>query len=79
MGKLSDHSIQTTRLLSKFGEHLKRLRVEKQLSLRKMATQCDIDDSNISKIENGHFNIQLTTIFELARGLGIDPKDLLDF
>ena len=66
-------------LLLTFGENLKKIRQEKGLSLRKMATLCDLDDSNISKIENGKFNIQLSTIFELAKGLNISPKDLLDF
>ncbi len=66
-------------LLLTFGENLKKIRQEKGLSLRKMATLCDLDDSNISKIENGKFNIQLSTIFELAKGLNIKPKELLDF
>ncbi|WP_461790906.1 helix-turn-helix domain-containing protein [Pedobacter sp.] len=38
-----------------------------------------INDSKISKIENGKFNIKLSTIIELAKGLGIEPKELLDF
>ncbi len=74
---LKDHS----NLLLTFGENLKKIRQEKGLSLRKMATLCNLDDSNISKIENGKFNIQLSmsTIFELAKGLNIKPKELLDF
>ena len=62
-----------------FGEHLQRVRQRKGYSLRKVASQCDLDDSNISKIENGHFNIQLSTILELAKGLRVKPKSLLDF
>jgi ribosome-binding protein aMBF1 (putative translation factor) len=66
-------------LQSKFGSHLKRLRESKGLSLRSLAAKCDLDDSQISKIENGKTNIQLSTIFELAKGLEIEPKDLIDF
>lgn len=62
-----------------FGFNLKKIRNSKGLSLRAMATKCDIDDSNISKIENGKFDVQLSTIFELAKALDIHPKDLLDF
>lgn len=62
-----------------FGFNLKKIRNIKGLSLRAMARNCDIDDSNISKIENGKFDVQLSTIFELAKGLDIHPKDLLDF
>ena len=62
-----------------FGEHLQKIRLSKGLSLRALATRCDLDDSKISKIENGKLNIQLSTIIELAKGLDINPKDLLDF
>ncbi|RBQ07591.1 helix-turn-helix domain-containing protein [Pedobacter miscanthi] len=62
-----------------FGFNLKKIRNSKGLSLRAMARNCDIDDSNISKIENGKFDVQLSTIFELAKGLDIHPKDLLDY
>lgn len=68
-----------TEIQTKFGEKLKKFRTEKGLSLRALATKCDIDDSKISKIENGKFNIKLSTIIELAKGLGIEPKELLDF
>jgi len=62
-----------------FGENLQKIRNKKKLSLRALASYCDLDDSNISKIENGKFNVQLSTIIELAKGLSIDPKELLDF
>lgn len=64
---------------TKFGAHLKVLREAKNLSLRDLGTQCELDDSKISKIENGRFNIQLSTIMELAKGLGVEPKELFDF
>ncbi|TDQ07115.1 helix-turn-helix domain-containing protein [Pedobacter metabolipauper] len=66
-------------LQDKFGENLRKIRDQKGLSLRAVAANCDLDDSNISKIENGKLNIQLSTIIELGKGLGIDPRDLLNF
>jgi transcriptional regulator with XRE-family HTH domain len=66
-------------LQQKFGANLKRIRESKGYSLRSLATNCELDDSQISKIENGKTNIQLSTIFELAKGLGVEPKELLDF
>jgi transcriptional regulator with XRE-family HTH domain len=67
------------KLQENFGANLKKIREGKGLSLRVLAAMCDLDDSQISKIENGKWDIQLSTIFELAKGLGIDPKELLDF
>lgn len=63
----------------KFGEHIQKIRLEKGLSLRGVAANCELDDSNISKIENGKFNVQLSTIVELAKGLGVDKSELLKF
>lgn len=68
-----------TEIQNKFGERLQRIRMSKGLSLRALAANCDIDDSKISKIENGKFNIKLSTIIELANGLEIKPRELLDF
>lgn len=66
-------------LQTRFGEHLQKIRIKAGLSLRKLAANCDLDDSYISKVENGKFNVQLSTIIELAKGLDVDPKELLDF
>ncbi len=64
-------------LQKQFGENLKKIRTAKGLSLRALAANCDLDDSNISKIEQGKFDIQLSTLFELAKGLGIEAKELV--
>jgi len=65
-------------LQKKFGENLQKLRNERKMSLREMASKCDLDDSRISKIENGKSNIQLSTLIELAKVLGVKPSELLD-
>ncbi|MCP9749666.1 helix-turn-helix domain-containing protein [Ferruginibacter sp. HRS2-29] len=62
-----------------FGENLQKIRESKKLSLLKLSYNCDLDESNISKIEHGKKNITLATIVELARGLEVPPKRLLDF
>ncbi|WP_410479286.1 helix-turn-helix domain-containing protein [Pedobacter nototheniae] len=68
-----------TYIQKQFGDNLQRIRHSKGLSLRALAANCDIDDSKISKIENGKFNIKLSTIIELAKGLEVSPTVLLDF
>ena len=66
-------------LLKAFGLNLKKIRKQKHLSYRKVSQNCELDYSNISKIEKGEINITLTTINELASGLEVHPKELLDF
>ena len=61
------------------GLRLRELRIDRKLSLRQLAMRCDVDYSDIGKIEKGNRNIQLTTILELSKGLEIHPKELFDF
>ena len=63
--------------LQKFGQNLRKIRDSKNLSLREVSLNCNIDNSKISKIEQGRINITYTTLLELANGLKVDPSELL--
>ena len=69
----------TKEVLILFGKKVKDLRLKRNLSLRMLEKECDIDNSYISKIEHGKANISFTTIIELAGALEIHPKELFDF
>lgn len=62
-----------------FGKRIKALRKEKNLSLRKLSQRCNLDYSDIAKYEKGEVNMQLSTIYELAVGLQLSPKELFEF
>lgn len=79
MKKKSKNKKDYTRLKQQFGVHLQKIRLDKGLSLREVAQNCDLDDSNISKMEHGRFNVQISTIYELAKGLNLHPADLLKY
>ena len=64
-------------LQKKFGATILRIRKDKRLTLRQVAASCQLDNSKIAKIEDGKFNVALSTIVELSRGLGIAPSMLL--
>lgn len=66
-------------LKREFGKHLQGIRDKQKMSLLDVSYNCNIDDSKISKIEHGKFNITLATIVELAKGLNVHHKKLLDF
>lgn len=66
-------------VLRKFGEHIRKLRDTQKLSLRDVSINCNIDNSKISKIEQGQVNITLTTLLELAKGLNVEPFLLMKF
>ncbi|MES2328848.1 MAG: helix-turn-helix transcriptional regulator [Bacteroidota bacterium] len=66
-------------ILLKFGAHVKQLREDRGLSLRELSYGCNIDNSKISKIEQGMINVTVLTLVELATGLDISPNELLNF
>lgn len=65
--------------LKKFGDNLRKLRKNKSLTLRELSSACNIDYSNILRIEQGKINPTLTTILELASALELNPLVLLDY
>lgn len=68
-----------SRILIKFGEQVAKLRNAKNLSLRELSARCNMDHADISRVEKGKLNISVTTLVDLARGLNMHQKKLLDF
>ena len=59
---------------------LKELRLKKNWTQHELASRCNVTRSKISALESDeNSNLTLTTLFELAEGLGVEAKDLLDF
>lgn len=67
------------RIKKHFGTHLKRVRESKDLSLLEADYRSELNESNISKYENGKRDPRLSTIVKLAKMLKVHPKELLDF
>lgn len=78
MQELHRHEKKDTERLEKFGAQLMKLRKKKGLSIRELASRCDVDYGKISKLENNKANLTVTTLIELAEGLEIHPKELLN-
>lgn len=65
-------------ILCTLGENIKKYRESKGFSYRELAQLCDVDHSQISKIEKGQISLEVITLCDIANGLGVHPKDLLD-
>jgi transcriptional regulator with XRE-family HTH domain len=59
------------------GEKLRRLRIEKALSLRALGEITGVAFDTISKLENGRRPARLVTIRKLAEALGVEPRELM--
>ena len=62
-------------VIQAFAHNLKRLRREKDLSIRDLADLAEINLGNLSDLELGKKNPLLTTVYALAAALGVEPRD----
>ncbi len=67
-------------ILKKFGEHVKKIRLESGLTQDEVVLNSSkLTKGTVSDIENGKRNFAFTTFIDLAKGLNVSPKDLMDF
>ena len=66
-------------ILVQFGANLKKIRLAKGLTILDLEVRSDINNGDISKIENGKRNLSFTTLAKLAEGLDVPIKELVDF
>ena len=64
--------------LQKIGANLLRLRTAKGYTQEQLSYECDVDRAKISKIESGQVNLLVTTLLDLAEGLGVDTAEIID-
>lgn len=64
-------------VLRQFGERVRQLRKQADLSQEELARKADIHRTYLSGVERGHRNIALRNIVKLARALQVSPSELL--
>lgn len=62
----------------KFGEKVKLLRLEKELSQEKFAHLANIDRTYISSIEKGERNVSIVVVEKIARALSVNIATLFN-
>ena len=60
-----------------FGEHLRKIRLEKRMSQEKLAHQSGYHPTYISHLETGKKQPTLQTIIQIAKSLDVKLADLL--
>jgi transcriptional regulator with XRE-family HTH domain len=60
----------------KFGEYIHKLRADNGLTPTKLAAALDIDQSTLSKIENGKRNVPVDFLQKLSKIFDLDLKQL---
>lgn len=59
-----------------FGEYIHKLRTESSMTLTKLAAALDLDQSTLSKIENGKRSVPAEILPKLALTFSLDIKEL---
>ncbi|WP_426330120.1 helix-turn-helix domain-containing protein [Pedobacter sp. R-06] len=62
--------------LEAFGKNLRRIRMEKDLSMEALANLAEIELSQIYRIKTAKINCKLITILRIAKALEINSKEL---
>lgn len=62
----------------KIGKRIKYLRTARGLTIEKLAFENDLAKGNLSEIEKGLIDPQLSTLARIAEGLDVTLKDLLN-
>jgi transcriptional regulator with XRE-family HTH domain len=65
-------------ILRLFGERLRELRSERNLSQERLAELAGLDRNYIGQIERAERNVALVNIVRIARALEIEPSDLFE-
>lgn len=61
----------------KFGENMKRIRLEKDMSQGDICRALGLDRAYISNVENGKQNLTISTMEKVAKALGVSIDMLL--
>jgi transcriptional regulator with XRE-family HTH domain len=75
---MTSHKVRTRYIKKRksFGANLKRIREQKGLTQEHVAFTAGIAFSSINKIENGHINFTIGTLYAIAESLKVDVKEL---
>ena len=71
--------LRNDKYLLHFGKNLKKIREAKNMSQSELAYACDMEISQISRLERGILNTSISNIYFIAKALNVHPKDLFDF
>ncbi|HET7445011.1 MAG TPA: helix-turn-helix transcriptional regulator [Solirubrobacterales bacterium] len=64
--------------MGKLGENLRAVRNEKELTQEQVAERSGVQAGEISRIERGQRDPQVSTLLKLAKALGVKPGKLLE-
>jgi transcriptional regulator with XRE-family HTH domain len=75
--KGKDKYFKDEETLKLIGAKIREIRTIKKMSQETLANSCDIDYSQINRMELGKVNFGISYLFRIAQALDVNPTDLL--
>ncbi|MEP1095961.1 MAG: helix-turn-helix transcriptional regulator [Cyclobacteriaceae bacterium] len=70
--------VREQEFLSALGERIKEIRKEKGLTQLQLAAKINNHDEQIGRIERAEVNVSASMLYQIAKGLGVELKELVD-
>lgn len=64
-------------LLINIGNKIREIRLSKNISQESLANECEIDYSQVNRMELGKVNFSISYLYKIAKALEVNPKDIL--
>lgn len=71
-------NVRNSRIITQFGKHLRKIRIDRGLSQEQLANDADIPINQIGRIERGEINPSLSTLYSIAKALKMKLSHLVD-
>lgn len=65
------------KLLTQIGNKIREIRLSKNISQETLANDCEVDYSQVNRMELGKVNFSISYLYKIAASLKVDPKNLL--
>ena len=65
--------------LKQLGKRIAAVRKEKKIKQLDLGYSCDLDKSNMNRIEAGNTNTSILILYKISKELGVSLKELFDF
>jgi len=64
--------------LLRIGQKIRKMRISNGMSQESLSFECELDYSQINRMELGKVNFTISNLYRIAKVLNVHPKDFLD-
>lgn len=75
--KVVRKNFRDAELLIHIGSKIREIRISQGVSQETLANECEVDYSQINRMELGKVNFNISNLYRIAKALNVDPTLLL--